>query len=478
MGQCKHRWVYAGGTCKCSECGLYLQPSGDVTTTPTGRGGKIVEHDDDEPEVVTELGNGDQLVLNNFMAIWEAAIDREQHRYPRWYESLTEAAGTADNDAELRSLAENLIRNQLKPDQGTYDRLARAINDNGLLRRWARGFTAIRLRLPPKSKTVNRKLEAAFNLPSRSLTGDFIGRFVDGKETFNGLLHRQPVIELILSPAVIDRCSSPAEIIDTLRSAVTYYDRGLESLSREVLGEVLRLGPVAKRMIIGGELLGIVALPLLSLLNLESIKPGPKAFEPTEEMHRAVKEFVASLAKLPKLDDRTRRKVIAEIRRTCQEVTMVPLDRELRIMFDKLPGALDDLCSGKAKLETVADKWVMTQTESAKVLTEAAKRAKVKRLKKIPSDLVSYIIIEGEAIRDANDKMLIVSYAYGKLDIVEWYIELIDTQSKRYIVPHTRDYLVMIKRDLLAAIKKIMDTPIPKPSDPIIQVTYPAGYEG
>lgn len=477
MGLCKHRWVYAAGVCKCSECGRYLQPNGNVTSTPTGRGGKIIEHiDDDEPEVITELGDGNFLALNNFMTLWEAVRDRE-HCLDQG-EPLTEAAGA--NEAELRSLAEDLIRGQRKPDQGTYDRLAKAINDNGLLRQWAKGFTAIKLRVSPNSKTVNRKLEAAFVLPSRSLTGDFIGRFVDGKETFNGLLHRNPVIELILAPTVIDRCSSPAEIIDTLRSAITYYDRGLDPLSREVLGEVLRLGPVAKRMIIDGDLLGIVALPLLALLNIESIKPGSKAFEPTAEMHRAVREFVVSIAKLPKLDNHTRQKVISEIRRTCREVTMIPLDRDLRVMFDRLPGALDDLCSGRAKtrIETVAGKWVMAQTESAEVLTEAAKRAKVKRLKKIPSDLVSYIIIEGEAIRDANDKMLIVSYAYGKLDIVEWYIELIDTQSKRYIVPHTRDYLVSVKRDLMAAIKKIMDTPIPKPSDPIVQVTYPPGYEG
>lgn len=41
-----------------------------------------------------------------------------------------------------------------------------------------------------------------------------------------------------------------------------------------------------------------------------------------------------------------------------------------------------------------------------------------KRLKKIPSDLVSYILIETEAIRDANDKMMISSYCLGKLELV------------------------------------------------------------
>ena len=41
---------------------------------------------------------------------------------------------------------------------------------------------------------------------------------------------------------------------------------------------------------------------------------------------------------------------------------------------------------------------------------------KPKKLKKIPSDLVSYIQIETEAIRDANDKMMITSYCLSKLE--------------------------------------------------------------
>ena len=99
-----------------------------------------------------------------------------------------------------------------------------------------------------------------------------------------------------------------------------------------------------------------------------------------------------------------------------------------------------------------------------------------KKLKKIPADLVSYVIIEGEAIRDLNDKQMIVSYAYGKLEIIDWYLELLNVGSKKYIVPQSKEHLESVKRDLLAAIKTIMDTKIPKPSDSTFQ--YPKGYEG
>jgi hypothetical protein len=102
--------------------------------------------------------------------------------------------------------------------------------------------------------------------------------------------------------------------------------------------------------------------------------------------------------------------------------------------------------------------------------------AKPKKLKRIPADLVPYVQIEGEAIRDANDKMLIVSYAYSKLEKIDWYLELLAVDSKNYIVPQSKEYLENVKRDLLAAVKTIMDTKIPSPKDS--GFTYPKGYEG
>ena len=36
-----------------------------------------------------------------------------------------------------------------------------------------------------------------------------------------------------------------------------------------------------------------------------------------------------------------------------------------------------------------------------------------KKLKKIPYDVVSYVLIEAEAIKDANDKQMISSYCLG-----------------------------------------------------------------
>ena len=102
-----------------------------------------------------------------------------------------------------------------------------------------------------------------------------------------------------------------------------------------------------------------------------------------------------------------------------------------------------------------------------------------KKLKKIPYDLVSYIQIETETIRDANDKMMISSYCLGKLELVNWYLELLEVGSKKYIVPQSKEHLEMVRDQLMACHKAIMSVKITPPNErPLISVNYPKGYEG
>lgn len=102
-----------------------------------------------------------------------------------------------------------------------------------------------------------------------------------------------------------------------------------------------------------------------------------------------------------------------------------------------------------------------------------------KKLKKIPYDLVSYIQIETEAIKDSNDKMMISSYCLSKLKTVEWYIDLLEMGSDKYEVPHTLSELKSIQSQLKDCHEQIMKTKITKPSErPLFDIKYPKGYEG
>ena len=97
-----------------------------------------------------------------------------------------------------------------------------------------------------------------------------------------------------------------------------------------------------------------------------------------------------------------------------------------------------------------------------------------KKLPRIPYDLVSYIQIETEAIKDYNDKQMISSYCLGKLKTVEWYINLLRQGSEKYIVPHSSGELERIRDQLVACRKEIMAVKIKKDNGS----PYPKGYEG
>ncbi len=105
--------------------------------------------------------------------------------------------------------------------------------------------------------------------------------------------------------------------------------------------------------------------------------------------------------------------------------------------------------------------------------------ARKKKLRKIPYDLVSYIQIETECIRDANDKMMIASYCLGKLQTVNWYIQLLETGNEKYSIPHPLPELETIRDQLQACYQQIMAVRLIQPGDrPYLDIKYPPGFEG
>ena len=79
-----------------------------------------------------------------------------------------------------------------------------------------------------------------------------------------------------------------------------------------------------------------------------------------------------------------------------------------------------------------------------------------KKLKPIPRDVVAYITVEINAIRDENDQAMIAGYTSAKLELVDFYLNCIDTNDPRYVVPHTRQYLVQMQKELDDLLKRIL----------------------
>lgn len=103
---------------------------------------------------------------------------------------------------------------------------------------------------------------------------------------------------------------------------------------------------------------------------------------------------------------------------------------------------------------------------------------KPKKLKPIPRDIIAYITVEMNDISSANDQAMLSGYTCSKLELVDFYLTVLDTQDPRYIVPHTRQYLENMKNELERLLTQILRIRPINRSDRIwrMNVTYPEGW--
>lgn len=111
---------------------------------------------------------------------------------------------------------------------------------------------------------------------------------------------------------------------------------------------------------------------------------------------------------------------------------------------------------------------------------EAFMSRRPKKLKPIPRDVISYIAIELNAIQDTNDQAMLSGYTCSKLELVDFYLNCIDTQDERYIVPHPRQYLITMQSQLNDLLTKILRIKPINKNDRVwqVNVNYPEGWRG
>ena len=102
-----------------------------------------------------------------------------------------------------------------------------------------------------------------------------------------------------------------------------------------------------------------------------------------------------------------------------------------------------------------------------------------KKLQRIDPADIDYISLKIDQINSDLDKMMLVSYIHNKMDMVNFYLDLLDDprSGKKYNVPHSRSYLLSVQKQLEMLREKALKKIIP-PKQPYIYVGYPACYEG
>lgn len=102
-----------------------------------------------------------------------------------------------------------------------------------------------------------------------------------------------------------------------------------------------------------------------------------------------------------------------------------------------------------------------------------------KELKRIDPTELDYIQVRINDIKNENDRMMIISYIHSKLDVIEYYMSILENPklSKKYFVPHKLEDLNNKKKYLMNLRTAALTAKIPERNKGII-VQYPSGYEG
>lgn len=393
-----------------------------------------------------------------------------------FYQESDDHSEPSNPRATLDSLADTILKSQ-SVTPAVANTIATVITTH-LLKEWAPGYTKFNIVLS-KANTGN-----TLELKIPTMTRDFIGRFVESRESVEGFLHQNPTITVRMSSSIFRTMKNKSDLYTFFRSLIKYYADGLPRCALRLQSAIGTLHRKQKFQLTQSTLRGLVVLPFKMLTVFDDVDMRKKNFNVTAKEIASVCKYITDIAQNHSSDDKNSildglRKVIDAFNE-CTE-----FDENLkaiRAAYTYLQEGFMDSDAWEKSNGIWQDQQVDLQETYHHPDPEVAylqEANRVKKLKKLPRDLVAYITIETESIEDANDKMMIASYCLGKLDIVEWYIELIDTANPRYIVPHPRPYLVTLRTELLECYKNIMATKIPdKKNRPYLDIQYPAGMEG
>jgi hypothetical protein len=75
--------------------------------------------------------------------------------------------------------------------------------------------------------------------------------------------------------------------------------------------------------------------------------------------------------------------------------------------------------------------------------------------------------------------MMLLTYAYSKLDLVNYYLDILDNPklSKKYNIPNSKEQLLLFKKRINDCIEKILNYKYPDKYKGVL-VAWPTGYKG
>ena len=404
----------------------------------------------------------------------ESVQDNEDHYDPDMSEK--------DAKRTLRTLSADIIKKaradkSYQVTQYTANIYANIITKN-LLHKWAKGYNKFVIRLDSYQSFFN----VEFKIPK--LDQSFITRFIEGKETLTGFLHRSPIIKVKMSPRILHVMKNPEEPYQFFKALIQYYDHQIMKASNKLTVEMMRLPRNIKHLIATTNLYTIVSVPMSLLFTFDDIQMNKKnLFKLNESDVKAVNQFIKNITSRYASPEKEKKAIIDDMKKMVKSFNESGILRDHRSMHFDMESSVQEYLENKydSYIKESEDQFIRENIDNEEVPTQIKlllESSGMKKLKKIPKDLIPYIQIEIQAIKTYNDKHLIMGYCVSKLEIVDWYISLLDVGSKKYIVPHTKQYLIMLKTELLKCYKAIINKRIDDPNNYRHPVPWTDKYDG
>ena len=429
------------------------------------------ELDDDTKEVVCLVRENDTpqiaVILNNdYSYLLEKKLDTNTKETD---DGSDKAITTNKTDNTITSIANDIISKN-NVDQSQLNIVADVINKN-YFNKWSKFYNKLHIRLTDSTDST-----VSFKIPP--INSKLVSDLINGKITIFMYLHRLADIDIKVSKGAILSMKEPHQLFKFFQDAVKYYSNRVGKYSVSILAPILKFPRSVKQLVSDGKLDGVVRVPLTMLFTFDNIDLNSKNnFKMSRSDIVAIRKLGSGVLSAYNSNKDNKEKVIKSIKSIIHELRK-HVHTDDKNLLKGISESVEDFYNGKfdKDIDNYQESWeaentipVPSRDTKVKMYTEAWG---VKKLKKIPSAVVAYVQVEGEAIKDANSKYMIAAYCLGKIELIEWYIDLINTRSKKYIVPHTKQYLEAMRNSLLKAYKKIMATPIPNADRPIVDIDY------
>ena len=440
------------------------------------------EYGNESLSLAVKLPKDLTLELFNKIQGMRKGINESASNTPEYNVDMTETQAKKT----LRTLSQDIINKSKNKDykitQYTANIYANIITKN-LLPKWANGYKKFSITLD----SYQSFLTFEFKIPTMSQ--DFISRFINGREPINAFLHRVPEIKIKMSPRIFHTMKEPDDAFNFFKAAVKYYDQKVEKYSKQLMSEILKLNHSMKHLVSTTSLSGIVTYPMQLLFVFDNVHmDNQKIFLLDDDDLKAINSFMKNIYTKYAAPEKEKKKIIEDVKTLVKDLREAcDISENIKSLY-YLPEAVENYLTGRydneikkannSFINEQIDKYDMNHPNSNE-LKYIREKFGVKKLKRLPTDLIAYISIETESIDNANDKLMIASYCLGKIEIVDWYIELLQVGSKKYVVPHSLPYLQNLRIQLLECYKNIMAVKVSSNKNkPIMKIDYPSRYEG